>query len=314
MTTYLARLCALAILCILPAQAGDLRPTLYSPAPEKSSLHALNGHLATALATCPDVPPVQLPAVPLPTSINRIGELPAPERALHLPIVTTVDLIPAREGIGAPWHDYTRANPDLLFLSTLYDVGFGILAFNPDIKTPEDLIGRRIGVPANPSSVRLLTEALLRDGWGILDRVTLVELSPPEILSAARSGRIDATSWNLMARTRDGFRPLLPPLPEDLATHWLSVDTATLAAFNAAQPFNLTLTEIAPATRLLSFKQGLAGWADTPDTLVTSLLACLAKTAGTADGLPASSAAMTDWPDLSETLLHPAAQAFYKAH
>ena len=162
-------------------------------------------------------------AIPLPDSINAITD-----KRHELPIVTTVDFLPARDGTGPSWHAYHRANKDLKLVCALYEVAFGILVFRK---------GPRIGVPPRPSSVRVLTEALLRDGYGILDEVELVDLRPDEVTP----DRVDAT-----------------------------------------------------ALHLLSFKQGLAAWDGTEDSVVTSLLQRLPE-------------ATLDWPALSSNHRHRAA-------
>jgi hypothetical protein len=140
--------------------------------------------------------------------------------------------------------------------------------------------GPRIGVPPRPSSVRVLTEALLRDGYGILDEVELVDLRPDEVTP----DRVDATSWNLLLH---GSVPLLP----NLRGHWLPVDEGAVAAINRRNPFKL---DRIPALNLLSFKQGLAAWNGTEDSVVTSLLQRLPE-------------ATLDWPALSSDHRHRAA-------
>jgi hypothetical protein len=211
--------------------------------------------------------------MPLPDSINAITD-----KRRELPIVTTVDFLPARDGTGPAWHTYHRANKDLKVVCTLYEVAFGILIFRK---------GPRIGVPPRPSSVRVLTEALLRDGYGILDEVELVDLHPHEVSPE----RVDATSWNLLLR---GRVPLIP----NLAGRWLDVGADAIAAINAANPFKLDCVRVADTT-LLSFKQGLAAWDSTEDTVVASLLQRLPE-------------ATLDWPALSKSQVHPAAVEFFK--
>lgn len=212
--------------------------------------------------------------MPLPDSINSITD-----KHHHLPIVTTVDFLPARNKTGPAWHAYERANQDLKLVCTLYEVAFGILVFRD---------GPRIGVPPRPSSVRVLTEALLRDGWGILDDVELVDLRPHEV----DPGRVDATSWNLLL---EGRVPLLP----ELVGRWLSVDEQCVAAINNANPFKLGSVRIGE-TRLLSFKQGLAAWDATEESVVLSLLRSLPQP-------------LLDWPALSADQLHPGAIQFFGA-
>jgi hypothetical protein len=208
--------------------------------------------------------------MPLPDSINAITD-----KRRELPIVKTVDFLPARDGTGPPWHAYHRANKDLKLVCALYEVAFGILVFRK---------GPRIGVPPRPSSVRVLTEALLRDGYGMLDEMELVDLRPHEVAP----DRVDATSWNLLLH---GSVPLLP----DLRGHWLPVSDDAVAAMNRRNPFK---TDRIPALNLLSFKQGLAAWDGTEDSVVQSLLQRLPRP-------------LLDWPSLSKELVHPGAFRFF---
>jgi hypothetical protein len=239
---------------------------VYSPAPLATPLHDLNRRLFE--------PHARVVAVPLPDSINAIAR-----KSHQLPIVTTVDFLPARDGTGPSWHAYDRANKDLKLVCALYEVAFGILEFRK---------GPRIGVPPRPSSVRVLTEALLRDGWGILDEVELVDLRPDEV----RPDRVDATSWNLLLH---GSEPLLP----GLSGRWLNVDGDTIAAINEANPFKIEGVAVG-GTTLLSFRQGLAAWDDTDENLVLSLLQRLPQP-------------RLDWPSLSQNMVHRGAVRFFKS-
>lgn len=213
-------------------------------------------------------------AMPLPDSINAITD-----KRYELPIVTTVDFVPARDQTGPPWHAYDRANKDLKLVCALYEVAFGIQVFRK---------GPRIGVPPRPSSVRVLTEALLRDGLGILDEVELIDLRPDEV----DPRRVDATSWNLLLH---GSVPLLPRLKG----RWLNVSGEAIAAVNRANPFKTEGVRVAETT-LLSFRQGLAAWDATEQGVVVSLLQSLPQP-------------RLDWPSLSEDLLHPGAVQFFRA-
>lgn len=243
--------------------------TIYSPAPAATPLHELNRRLFA--------PHASIVAMPLPDSINAITQ-----KRHHLPIVTTVDFLPARDRTGPSWHAYDRANKDLKLVCALYDVAFGIMAF-----APGDLKGRKIGVPPRPSSVRVLTEALLRDGWGILDDVELVDLRPHEV----EPGRVHATSWNLLP---EGTAPLLPYLKG----RWLDVGEDAIAAINEANAFKIDGVP-AGGTTLLSFKQGLAAWDSTEESVVVSVLQRLPQ-------------ATLDWPALSEAHVHPGALQFFR--
>lgn len=286
--------------------------TIYSPAPPTNPMHGLNRQLARAAAGFPGLPPIETVAMALPESVNTIADMIPELRRSHLPIVTTADFRPSREGAGPAWHRYRRANRDLKLVATLYDVGFGIQTASASIVEPGHLRGKRIGVPPRPSAVRLLTEALLRDGWDVLDDVTFIEIQAPQVEAALASGVIDATSWNLVTPSPAGFRPMLNDELRVDRGRYLVVNQDALDRINAANPFRLALTSILPAgPRLLSFAQALAAWDDTDPSQIGALLACLESRGVEYLGLPDDAAAMTRWPDLSAPEIHPAALDFY---
>lgn len=311
-----------------PAAAPEETPVdlvLYSPAPPQIMLHRHNAELGEILSACSVFSRVETPPVALPDSINQINALDPAERPYHLPIVTTLDYSAAREMTAPDWHAYTRANRDLLFVTSLYEVSFGVLAFSEDIRTPDDLIGKRIAVPPRPSAVRWFSEALLGDGWGILGQVELVDMVPPDLPAALAEGRIDATTWNIMSETPDGFLPMIPALLDAPNAHWLSVAPDTLDAVNAANPFTTEAVIVLPGSilraetqpadtvTLLSFRQALTAWQDTPDEVVTDILTCLSTAKPSYGPGGAFKPAALHWPGLTDEMMHPAARVFYKA-
>ena len=286
--------------------------TIYSPAPPQIMLHRHNLALGKILEGCGFAN--QVPPVALPQSINQLDSMTAAEKAFHLPIITTIDFLPAVTGSGPDWHAYSRINSDLKFVASLYDVTFGVLAFDATIQSAEDLKGKRIGAPPRPSAVRLFTEALVRDGWGMAGEIEIVDILPPDLGAALKEGRIDATSWNLVSHTGQGQEPMAPPLLGLPGAHWLPVDDKSLAAINDANPFKTARSQIKTANGnsidLLSFKQGLAAWTSTPADQVGGMLSCMAS--DQSGGFDFSPNAMADWPHLTANLVHPGAVAFYQ--
>ncbi len=286
---------------------------IYSPAPASNMLHTLNLDLGRAASGWPGLPHMDIIPVPLPDSINDIATMPVETRGHLLPIVTTVDFIPARTQTGPDWHGFNRANGDLKFVSTLYDVGLGVQAFDAAIKTPADLKGKRIGVPPRPSSVRVLSEALLRDGWGILDDVELVDIIPPNVGAAIQSGEIDATTWNMRYRDGPALKALIPPLLAIKDAHFLDIDDDALASINANNSFQTQFADLpGDHLNLLSFGQALAAWDSTDGEIVDALLECIFKNLARYPGLPVKRRSMLAWPALDEAHVHPAALRYYQ--
>lgn len=281
------------------AFAAGTEVVLHSPAPPTHPMHALNLALEAAVRGTVGLP-VRTVSEALPESVNHIAAMTADARPWNLPIVTTVDLQLARSGGGPDWHRYDRPLADLMFVSALYDVGFGVFTTDPAVRTPEDLRGRRIAVPPRPSSVRLLTELLLGPGWGVIDQVTLVDMPPQAALEGLAAGTVDATTWNLILPGASGRRPLSPA-----AGRFIPVDEAALARIGQG---GVALTS-SPSDDgpVISFAQGIAAWADTPSEIVQGLAGGIRASLGSSPGLPATWSDMLAWPGLTAEIRHPAA-------
>lgn len=287
--------------------------TIYSPAPPTNPMHKLNLALAGAAVGHPSLDALNIPPLALPQSITNVASEPPTERAAYWPIVTTVDFALARAGAGPDWHGYPRPCPDLKFVSRLYDVGFGISLWDGPADDYRSLRGKRIAVPPRPSAVRLMTEVLLRDGWDILDDVTLVDMVPPAIADAKAAGEVDGTSWNLVVPCASGYRTMLP---DDLVTsgHFVPVDEGALLRINGAHPFTLALSLLLDGVPpLLSFAQALAAWNESDPAQITAMLEFIEAKGGSLPGYPRSSKEMAAWPGLTGKEVHPVARAFFGA-
>ncbi|MCB2013479.1 MAG: hypothetical protein R3E11_00965 [Sphingobium sp.] len=293
-------------------KAGKL--TIYSPAPPANPMHKLNLLLADVADERSPLPVLDIPPLALPQSITGIASNASHDRAAFWPIVTTVDFALARAGAGPDWHGYPRPCPDLKFVSRLYDVGFGIALWNGPVRGPDDLRGKRIAAPPRPSAVRLMTEVLLRDGWNILDEVTLVDMVPPAIAAAKAAGEIDGTSWNLVVPNATGYAAILPA---DLVApeQFVPVDEAALARINGANQFTLAHTDLLDgAPPLLSFAQALAAWDEADPAQLTEMLTYIEAKGGALPGYPGSVEDMAIWPGLKSEAVHPVARSFFAAH
>lgn len=290
------------------AEMAGLALTIYSPAPPAIMLHDHNVALGEALQGC-GIPNTVVPEA-LPQSITQFSDASDDDKKYHLPIVTTIDFLPAIHHAGPAWHSYGRPYPDLKFVASLYDIAFGVLAFDDAIQSPADLRGKRIGAPPRPSAVRVYTEALFRDGWGLLEDVEIVDMKPSDLTAAVAGDAVDATTWNLISMPADGPRPMVPSLLEIEGAHWIPVDADAVQRLNEANGFEVARSVYSPApgnaVDLLSFRQALAAWEATPDETVSAILGCLKKNE-TPD-------TMATWPGLAAAYTHKAAQAFFASH
>lgn len=316
-----ARRLASLVAALLPAACGGQETasppsalTIYSPAPPGIMLHTHNTEFGAMLRECQ----VDNKVVPLalPQSINQFGDMPAENKKTHLPIVTTIDFLPAVHQGGPEWHAYDKANADLKFVASLYNVAFGVLAFDESIVSPDDLKGKKIGAPPRASAVRVYTEALLRDGWGVIDDVEIVDIAPPDLPAAVANGEIDATTWNIATMTMDGLHAVAPQLLEREGAHWLRVDRNVVAAINAANDFRIESAFVETArgseTELLSFRLALAAWEATPDETVSAILGCMDSADVSSGVLLKDVRQMGYWPGLATDYIHPAAVEFYR--
>lgn len=298
----------LAAPCLIGATERPTPLTLYSPAPPANPMHALNQRFGEGLGSVL-APPPEVIAMALPQSVHHVAPMSDAVRGWHWPIMTTVDFLPARLGTGPEWHAYPRACPDLYFLSTLYEVGFGISVWNDEIRLPADLAGKRIAVPPRPSAVRLLAEAVLHHGWGLAGKVTLVDLPPGRVRDAAREGAVDATAWNLQVPGEAGFGGLLDAaLPE--GSRFLPVDPDALELIHEAYSFRSRLVSLPGLPPLLSFAQALAAWRESDAATIRAVLDHIASGAAV-PGFPRSLTDMRSWPALRDDIIHPVAAAWY---
>lgn len=268
--------------------------TLYSPAPAAIRMHALNEILGERLSRAGIINKVV--AVALPDAVNDVCNFDGLTRAMHLPIMTSVDLLPAINKTGPDWHSYNRANGDLRLLASLYDVGFGITVFDPAIRTPQDLRGRDIYCPPRPSSVRLMTEALLFDGWGLEGEVHLIECRPPDLAPLIANGTLAATSWNLVTLERDTTASLIPGNSRFLPVGGLALEKMNEAM---AAPLGSCLVDDTP---VIAFRQGICVWDETPHDLCEKILDVVTLSGAPFFNNPVDQKA---WPGLSSQHLHP---------
>jgi len=305
---FLAGLSAtgLAAGCATSGAAPPVGGTIYAPAPPATPLHALNLQLGEALAR-EGLARWRMEPLALPESVNRAAALPDAQRTLTLPIVTTADFVLARSGSGPDWHGYDQARQDLLFVSTLYDVGFGFEVADPAIRAPTDLAGRAVAVPPRPSAVRMMSEALVDAGWNIAG-VHFVDTTPPQAARMLASGEVAASAWNLILPGTDGFAPMLPSPP---GSRWLPVEPDAIAAMNAASGFRLGGFAHPGHGAIVSFAQALSAWVDTPAATLAAMLAAIARHGPVMAGLPGDREGMLRWPGLVEAEIHPAARAFH---
>ncbi|MFC2056456.1 hypothetical protein ACFLTO_02665, partial [Chloroflexota bacterium] len=116
--------------------------------------------------------------VPVPQSVNLIDKMDPAERKHAFPIpMFPTDFYLLRDGSGPPKHKYDNKHPDVRFIGT---ISAGVQAFlTPHRELAEDprkLAGRTVGLVGSLESEHwgspmILSLALLKDAWGIFDKV-----------------------------------------------------------------------------------------------------------------------------------------------
>jgi len=147
----------------------------------------------------------------------------------------------------------TQGLPVQFVASAAYNASTGnsadgiIIKAGSDIKSPKDLVGRTVAVPAvSGSSAILVLAAVAKDG-GDASKVKLVEMAQPDMIGAVQAGKVDAGAevepWVTNAKAA-GLDVLVYSgsfaLPGQLFTGWVASkdfvakNPNTIAAFRSA--------------------------------------------------------------------------------
>lgn len=303
---------------------------LYSPAPEQSETHRYNVALGDLISRSDVAMTATVTSLALPDSVNRLSDIGSEAKANQLVLVNHFDFLCAVEQKGPDWHSYDRANTDLKFVANLFGGGIGFLTADPAIKSPADIIGKSIAVLPRPSAIRAIAEIVLRDGWGILDQVELLDGQPAPSSEAAARGNADVRVVTTI-ETQAGYK-LVAPLPEDsdLDMNWIDIDeqaigrmtTAGRVAFDRLvhppikdrriPPFD---QGVQPEAGLVRFDEGLSAWDDTAPDIVAELLRLLAaggkRWVESTGGVPFNAERLRNWSPLDDSYIHPGAKQFY---
>jgi TRAP-type uncharacterized transport system substrate-binding protein len=270
-------------------------------------------------------------AIPAPHHLLRINELPAEHKNYTLPIVPSTDFIPAIQGDGpAPCHCYDKPISDLKFVASITPTPWGLVTCNPDITTPEQLIGKKIGLEPEGGSPRVLADAVLRDAWGIYDKVELKDYRPPQVVKGLLSGDIDATFWMQAWETLGGFECSIPGLLGEKDINWIGLSFEDVNRINEKNNWQtgralVPMGSIRVAgpkqdppqdVALPSFTGAICAWDGTEDEVIYELVRFLSKKSELwsefSGGCPLSLARMSRYPGLKEEMVHPGALKYYK--
>ncbi len=303
---------------------------LYSPAPGHTETHRHNVALADLITKSDVAMTACATSLAWPDSINRLSDVAPESKAAQLVLVNHFDFLCAVEQKGPDWHSYDRANTDLKFVANLFGGGIGFLTADPVIKSPNDVIGKRIYVLARPSAVRAIAEIVLRDGWGILDQVELLDGQPALGSEASAIGNGDVLLVSTI-ETQGGYK-LVAPLSEGTypPMNWIDIDEQAINRMTAATgvtfdrrvhpplkdrahlPFDQGAE---PEAGLVRFDEGLSAWDGTAPGVVAKLLSLFVAEGNrwneSTGSVPFDAKRLRNWSPLDDSYIHQGAKQFY---
>ena len=306
---------------------------LYSPAPGHSEIHRYNVAVADLITGSDAAMTASATSLALPDSINRLSEVAPESKAVQLILVNHFDFLCAVEQKGPDWHSYDRANTDLKFVANLFGGGIGFLTADPTIKSPTELIGKRIAVLPRPSAVRAIAEIVLRDGWGILDRVELLDGGPASGSEASASGNSDVRVVTTI-EAKKGYK-LVAPLPEGTnpSMNWIDIDQPAINRMTAASgvtfdrhvhpPLKDCVIQPSdqgarPESGLVRFDKGLSAWEGTAPDVVAELLGLLVAEGNrwqeSTGSVAFDAERLRNWSPLHDSYIHQGAKQFYSGN
>ncbi|MFC1868688.1 ABC transporter substrate-binding protein [Thermodesulfobacteriota bacterium] len=268
-------------------------------------------------------------AIPAPDHLHMIDKLPPELKRHSLPLVPNTDFFPALQGKGPEWHKYQREFKDLKFVATIGLSAFAMATYDPEIRTPQHLIGKRIGIRPRPSSLRVLKQAILKDAWGIYDKVILKDCFRPQAKDGLLKGDFDATFWFENRQVVDGFECCEPLALEAKDAGWVGLSFEDIDRINRNNPWKLhrvlvprgSLRANGPKLDptmdigMAGLSTALCAWDSTEDEVVYELLRFMDEHSHLwpdfTKGCPLSLSRMSSFPGLTEDVVHSGALKYY---
>jgi TRAP-type uncharacterized transport system substrate-binding protein len=251
----------------------------------------------------------------------------APGRRKHAFVMSLPNAELTKARLGK--RPYKRKFSDLKFVATLSLANFGFCTYDPSIKAPQDLIGKTIAVFRKRAAPTTLSDAILRDAWGIYDKVRLSYHTPMAFKDVLTTGVADAAFGVLVVRLkggRFGSNPYFDAIRTGRDTYWLEVTSQDINKINERNIWK-TFRAVIPKdalgkgqprqdSGLISSPTSVSGWDMANEDVVYELTKFLAENAELVSsrlrGRPFGLEFMTRYPDLNEDMVHPGALKYYK--
>ncbi|MBS93654.1 MAG: hypothetical protein CL799_04325 [Chromatiales bacterium] len=254
----------------------------------------------------------------LPERLNVFAYRPETARSGAFIGVSSVDQKMAMEKTGPYWHAYVTAFPDLRFVGATIRFAHGLVTRDANIRSVEDLAGKRVGLVMRPSSLRALQEVVLINAWDIYDRITVKEYLPAELAGALNRGEVDAVFMPI-AREVDGTLQVMHRNLSRGDIRWLSLSGDDVAAATHNTPVLAERVLFTPAGRaeevgLITFDVAWFTFASTPDNVAYEFAQAVYHACPPLkpDCSGKSVESLLRWPELDPGLIHPGALIFYR--
>jgi TRAP transporter TAXI family solute receptor len=122
---------------------------------------------------------------------------------------------------------FTTQYDGLRFISTTGYTALGFITLDPDIKTVDDFVGKRVSIGDLSSVTMVALFNAIFESAGVLDEVELEHLGLSEGINALRDGLIDAT-WVVVFLSGPGQYAINPAMSEIVVTkdvYFASIDS-----------------------------------------------------------------------------------------
>ncbi len=119
------------------------------------------------------------------------------------------------------------------------DIAHTFVTYNSQLKTPSDLIGKKLGTRSQGHGFRIASDALLKDGWGILEKCDIVGLQTGALKDGLITGMIDAAlctnvNWGTDAVQISSYAQ---EIVSAKTTYWINISKEDVDKVNAATPY-----------------------------------------------------------------------------
>jgi len=188
----------------------------------------INNHSARLRATCLETTPIE--------NWRRLASYSPERRARQILYSSLIQSWEARKGeepYEGPYNDHR-------YLSVVMTASIAFFTLDPKIKTPQDLVGKRIGIGTVGSSTNYVPKMVMEHGWGITeDQVKYEALGFGGCKDALLDRTIDVAIGTVMPKGAEEWREWLevPATTELLAAaecYVISWDEEALAKVREA--------------------------------------------------------------------------------